>query len=256
MVNVIGDGKKELLAFSKGYLVLGIPAEEEGQEWQTLNISQHDPERFITYSHGLGAGDINKDGLIDIIERSGWWEQPENWDKSTPWKYHAYPFSPGKGGSQMFAYDVDGDGDNDVVTAMDGHGYGFSWHEQLKVEEGMQFKEHKIMTDVAADNSYGVSFSQLHAMSCADMDNDGIPDIVTGKCYYAHNGHDPGSEEPAVLYWFKTVRHSDGSAGFVPYEIDNDSGVGRQISTGDLNNDGKMDIVVGNKKGVFAFIQN
>lgn len=37
--------------------------------------------------------------------------------------------------------------------------------------------------------------------------------------------------------------------------IDDDSGVGRQISTGDLNNDGKIDIVTSNKKGVFVFIQ-
>ena len=50
--------------------------------------------------------------------------------------------------------------------------------------------------------------------------------------------------------------YNDGSTEFIPYLIDADSGVGRQISTGDLNKDGKMDIVVGNKKGVFAFIQN
>ena len=90
----------------------------------------------------------------------------------------------------------------------------------------------------------------------ADIDNDGIKDIVTGKCYYAHNGRDPGAEQPAVLYWFKATRNKDGSTEFIPYLIDSNSGVGRQISTGDLNKDGKMDIVVGNKKGVFAFIQN
>ena len=112
------------------------------------------------------------------------------------------------------------------------------------------------MTDVPEGNKYGVVFSQLHALACVDIDNDGIKDIVTGKCYYAHNGRDIGSEDPAVLYWFKATRNDDGSIEFIPYLIDADSGVGRQISTGDLNKDGKMDIVVGNKKGVFAFIQN
>jgi hypothetical protein len=34
-------------------------------------------------------------------------------------------------------------------------------------------------------------------MACTDIDGDGIKDIVTGKCFYAHNGRDPGAEQPA-----------------------------------------------------------
>lgn len=256
LINIIGDEQKEMVAFSNGYLSLGIPTSKDGDDWHMLPISEKDETKFTKYSHGLGAGDINMDGLVDVIERSGWWEQPENWDRSTPWKYHYYPFSSGTGGGQMFAFDVDGDGDNDVVTALDGHGYGLSWFEQIAVNNKIDFKEYKIMTDKPEDNPYGVSFSQLHAMSCADIDNDGLLDVVTGKCYYAHNGRDPGAEDPAVLYWFKTKRNTDGTVEFIPHKIDDDSGVGRQITTGDLNKDDKIDIVVSNKKGVFAFIQN
>ena len=256
LINIIGDNKKELLAFSKGYITLGIPNGKNENEWETLKISPHDSKRFPEFLHGLGAGDINGDGFTDIIEKSGWWEQPKNWNSKTVWKYHQYPFSPEQGGAQMFAFDVDGDGDNDVVTAMNGHGYGLSWYEQIEINNSITFKEHKIMTDLKADNKYGVSFSQLHALDYADIDGDGILDIVTGKCYYAHNGRDPGAEDPAVLYWFKTNRNTDGTVEFIPYLIDDNSGIGRQISTGDLNGDGKIDIVVGNKKGVFAFIQN
>ena len=151
--------------------------------------------------------------------------------------------------------DLDGDGDNDVVTALNAHSWGMNWYEQVKEGDKITFKPHTIMTDKPEGNPYGVAFSQPHAMACTDIDGDGIKDIVTGKCYYAHNGRDPGAEQPAVLYWFKTTRHKDGTAELVPHLIDTDSGVGRQISTGDLNGDGKMDIVVGNKKGVFAFIQ-
>jgi len=256
LIDIIGDKKKELLAFSDGRITLGIPNGDGKNEWKTLAISPHDPKRFPVFLHGLGAGDINMDGLTDILERSGWWEQPKEWNYKTIWKYHKYAFSPEQGGAQMFAFDVDGDGDNDVVTAMNAHGYGLSWHEQINTNKRIAFKEHKIMTNLKADNKYNVSFSQLHALDFADIDGDGILDIVTGKCYYAHNGRDPGAEDPAVLYWFKTKRNIHGTVEFVPYLIDGNSGVGRQISTGDLNNDGKIDIVVGNKKGVFAFIQN
>ena len=37
------------------------------------------------------------------------------------WKFHPVKFG-GRGGTQMFAFDVDGDGDNDVVTSINAHG--------------------------------------------------------------------------------------------------------------------------------------
>ncbi len=253
-LNIIGDSKKELLAISKGKITLGL-SNDSGQEWKTLAISHHDPKRFPVYMHGLGAGDINMDGRMDILEKSGWWEQPENWELKTTWKFHSYQFSPDQGGSQMYAYDMDGDGDNDVLTSMNAHAYGLSWYEQIEKNGEISFIEHQIMENKDLKNPYGISFSQLHAIALADFDNDGIEDFVTGKCFYAHNGHDPGGKDPAVLYWFKTQRRIDGTVDMIPYLIDDNSGVGRQISTGDLNKDGKMDIVVSNKKGVFAFVQ-
>jgi predicted amidohydrolase len=103
-------------------------------------------------------------------------------------------------------------------------------------------------------NRFGVQFSQLHALALADMDGDGLLDLVTGKTYLAHDGGDPGLDQPAVLYWFKLTR-AGGQAEFVPHLIDDDSGIGRRIITTDLNKDGLIDIVIGNKKGLFVFTQ-
>jgi hypothetical protein len=41
---------------------------------------------------------------------------------------------------------------------------------------------------------------------------------------------------------------------FVPYLIDNDSGIGTQVVAGDINGDKLPDVVVGNKKGTFVHI--
>src|SRR5262245_21628448 len=66
------------------------------------------------FSHGLGAGDINGDGRADVICTGGWWEQPEKPDGKTPWKFT--PANFGAACADMFAYDVDGNGLNDVIS--------------------------------------------------------------------------------------------------------------------------------------------
>ena len=45
------------------------------------------------------------------------------------------------------------------------------------------------------------------------------------------------------------------SPELVPHKIDDQSGVGAQFLTEDFNGDGKIDVVVSNRKGVFLFIQ-
>ena len=48
----------------------------------------------------------------------------------------------------------------------------------------------------------------------------------------------------------------DGSgASFVPHLVDDMSGVGTQVTVGDLNGDALPDIVSANKKGAFVFLQ-
>ncbi|MFT5129442.1 MAG: hypothetical protein ACI8W8_003064, partial [Rhodothermales bacterium] len=253
-LDVIGDARKELLAFSGNQIVLFAATSAAKPTWEALPITPKSG-RFPVYLHGLGAGDIDGDGLQDILEKQGWWQQPADWDRKAPWTFHAYAFGPKQGGAQMFAYDVDGDGLSDVVTALNAHSYGFAWYQQKRQGERIDFIRHDIMTDKPADNPYGVCFSQPHAIDCADIDGDGIKDIITGKCYFAHNGRDPGAKDPAVLYWFRTTRHPDGTAELIPYLIDDNSGVGRQLTVTDVNADGKPDVVTSNKKGVFAFIQ-
>ena len=47
-------------------------------------------------------------------------------------------------------------------------------------------------------DKYGVVFSQLHAVDLADIDGDGLKDIVDGKRFWAHghNGPIPNPTRP------------------------------------------------------------
>ncbi len=253
--DLTGDEKPEIICNSGGYFGYASPDwSHPDQPWTWHAITPKGP--WQRYTHGLGFGDVNGDGRADIIEANGWWEQPASLAGDPVWANHPFPFAPGTGSSQMYAYDFNGDGLNDVLTALAPHGYGLAWYEQIKADGKISFKQHLIMGKKPEDNAYGVKFSQPHAIDLVDMNGDGVKDFVVGKRFWAHGPE--GDEEPnapAVLYWFQTVRSADKTAKFIPHLIDNDSGVGTQVAAADLNGDKRPDVIVGNKKGVFVFLQ-
>ena len=86
-----------------------------------------------------------------------------------------------------------------------------------------------------------------------DLNGDNVPDLITGKRFFAHNGKDPGGKQPAVLFWYELKHREDRTPYWVPHFIDHDSGVGLQLVVQDMNGDHREDIVIANKKGVFLF---
>lgn len=248
LLDVDGDGKKDLLAAYSpdpkdfdgperrlGFITRTASATEP---WKIHAVSAPAAPGTNRYSHGLGLGDVNKDGRNDIVVPQGWWEAPEN-RTAGEWKFHAAPL--GENCAQMFVFDYDGDGDNDVISSS-AHAFGIWWHEQLG--DG-KWQTHEI----------DKSFSQTHGLCQADINGDGLPDFVTGKRWWAHGPKgDPGSDQPAVMTWFE-LKRENGKPSWIPHEIDHDSGVGTQFEVADVNGDKLLDVVTSNKKGVYYFEQ-
>jgi hypothetical protein len=227
--------------------------------WNVYPISEPGP----AYHHSMGAGDINGDGRMDVLQTAGWWEQPAGGGTRGPWAYHPEAFgrwgrAEGAGGAELTVFDVNGDGLNDVVTSLNAHGWGLAWFEQKRDSGGrISFERHMIMDDYSTKNAGGVVFSEMHASAAADVDGDGVTDFITGKRYWSHldSYTDPDPYGPPVLYWFRTVRNrkAPGGAELVPELIHNRSGVGSQFSVVDLNKDGAVDIVTSTNRGTFIF---
>lgn len=241
-----GDGKRELICGispdpkntdgPERRMAYITPAADAYAPWTIHTISAKDAPGAKRYSHGLGVGDVNGDGRNDVLVAEGWWEAPAQ-ESDVAWAFHAAPFGQA---AQMFAYDFDGDGDNDVLSSSP-HAYGIWWHEQVGKN---QWKKHEI----------DKSFSQTHGVCLADINGDGLPDFVTGKRWWAHAKGDPGGDEPAVFFWFELTREN-GHPVWIPHQFDRDSGPGTQFEVADINGDGLLDVISSNKKGVYVFKQ-
>lgn len=236
-VDIDGDGRLDILCGDvdkKQIVWLQAPLVEGETNWTRFSLSEENVPGTNNFSHGIGYGDLNKDGIKDVVINEGWFEGKKD-KNSGNWKLHETNL--GEPCSHMQVFDVNGDGLEDVVSAS-AHKLGIWWHEQST--DGT-FKTH-LMSETTA---------QTHSSIMVDLNGDGLKDYITGKRYLAHNGRDEGDADIPFLLWFE---FTPGSAPYYKeHVLDDDSGAGLNIVAQDITNDGKPDIVVANKNGVFLF---
>jgi hypothetical protein len=232
MADINGDGKADLALAHYGHAGI-IWVDFAGPEPKVHHAggSQQD-------GHGIGMADVDGDGKIDILAPHGWFQNidadHDRWEWRGEWNL-------GETGFPIIGYDVNRDGKMDIIYGR-GHSYGLYWLEQQGDSKNRRWVKHTI----------DESFSQIHTLALADIDGDGEMELLAGKRYRGHNGDDPGSYDPLVIYYYK-IDHKTGEFARYPISLNGTAGAGTQFVVADLDGDGDVDIATAGKTGVHFF---
>jgi hypothetical protein len=256
LIDVNGDGRLDFLPNTTNVIVWY----ELVQQKPEVKWKRHEIGKPAGFSHGVGTGDLNGDGRLDIISPRGWYEQPADKD-SDAWEFHP-EFDLGGAGIWIIGRDFDGDGLADIVWGM-GHNYGLFWAKQKKGADGKrEWARQEIDTKI----------SELHTLLMADIDGDKKPELITGKRIYGHEV-EPGATDASFIYsftydkaagaWRKSVIYEGKPAKNAPPKAEDrwalkdfergTAGTGLHVEAIDIDGDGDIDLVCPGKTGLYLF---
>lgn len=261
LVDIDGDGRLDILPSGTNFAAWyqWQASDEGGQPFVRREL----PSELI--GHGIGAGDINGDGRIDIVAPNGWAEAPLDRAHGR-WLWHPEFQLSHDCGLPILCYDVDQDGDIDLVWGR-GHDIGLYWTEQVGENESSITLAAETLTvgDVSAEtlaqllpkisqtkwitHAIDTSWSSAHTLMLADIDGDGHDDLVAGKRYMGHDGKDPGENDPLSVQWYRFDKaHRTWQSHLVSYG--GTCGIDLDSVCVDLDGDGDIDILAPSRAGL------
>ena len=160
----------------------------------------------------------------------GWFRSPANARDLAGWTWHPLRSAGWIMGIEVL--DMNGDGELDIVFSdrFNGARSGCYWLENPggKRRQDLAWKEHPI----------GVIGRDAVFFGLTDLDGDGWQDVVVGT-------HEPKGSVPATsLYYLRRLDHAGTRWVEQKVPLPADSALVKSVAGGDINRDGKMDLVV------------
>ncbi len=167
------------------------------------------------------SADLDGDGDNDVLSASSddnkiaWYENIDGSGNFGPQQLISWPVA---GASSVFSIDIDGDGDNDVISAGDGD-ETIAWYENLDGTGNFGAAQ-----SLETDTPYATSvFSR-------DMDGDGDNDILIA-----------GLSNGSTIAWYE---NTDGLGNFGPQQVITNWAVSvKSVFSVDLDGDGDNDVL-------------
>lgn len=220
------DSDKEIVCAVKN-----VTVEPDIILWKKDNSGNYtDYSIDVAFNDAICAntGDVNQDGYSDLlgISESGeiaWWEN--NTDNTFGLKQTIC--TDYLGAIDVFSLDIDGDGDNDILSASKDASNNLVWWENNGNNE---FVNGDIESPLGCKHIIDASFVSPTGFEIKDINKDGRVDII-GSAYNSNTSAD-------LILWL-----NQGGGSFNRSNIDSSFNQALTICTSDINNDEEIDII-------------
>jgi hypothetical protein len=234
IIDVDGNGQADVIACANGTMYWLKPSDSQGTSWTSRAVATGIPPSSEPLGAGQGyyVGQIVAGGTAEVAFTTGggiyYLSIPSN-PSAGAWPLTRVAADATEEG--LAFGDIDNDGDLDAAQFLASNGNAIAWWENPG-NGGADWPRHGI------GGTIGPIADQVRI---ADINGDGRNDVVVSETNEGSSGNN--------LMWFQCPTDPRASSSWTRYTIASDMASLNSMDVGDMNNDGRLDVITGELTG-------